>query len=469
VSASLDSGTRSFDESDFGRLLAGGVRGDRVRYGFFRRHRAELDAYLARVAAVDLASLAAAHLKALLIDAYNAYTIQAILDHPGITSIRDIDGVWSDARHLVGGHPLTLDEMEHKLLRPYFQDPRIHFAVNCASASCAPLPPWAYDGDRLDEQLEERAHAFLTDPRNVRVEQGHLRLSRYFEWYGSDFSAPDSHPRADNVASFVARYATPSVAAFIRAAGGDPAIRFLDYDWSLNAERVERPDEADTSAAAADSAHVAAATDTSATSDAPGLVERFRAWVVRLGPVAPLVYMAGYVVATLLFIPGSAITLGAGAAFGLVLGTALVSIASTTGAALAFLLARTVMRARVERWVAGNPKFAAIDRAVGVEGWKIVALTRLSPVFPFNLLNYAYGLTAARFWPYVLTSWITMLPGTVLYVYLGVAGADVAAAATGAADWGKTALQIVGLAATLAVTLFITRIARRALREAAVA
>ncbi len=107
-----------------------------------------------------------------------------------------------------------------------------------------------------------------------------------------------------------------------------------------------------------------------------------------------------------------------------------------------------------------------MDRAVAQQGWKVVALTRLSPVFPFNVQNYFYGLTAVRFWPYTVTSACTMLPGTLLYVYIGVAGAGVAAALTGAASWGRTALQIAGLLATLLVVVLITRIARKELERA---
>jgi hypothetical protein len=108
-----------------------------------------------------------------------------------------------------------------------------------------------------------------------------------------------------------------------------------------------------------------------------------------------------------------------------------------------------------------------VDRAIGEQGWKIVGLTRLSPAFPFNVQNYAYGLTSVSFRDYVLASWVAMLPGTLLYVYIGVAGARVARAATGAADWGRTALQVVGLAATLAVVVAVGRVATRAIRREA--
>src|SRR5262249_61840093 len=125
--------------------------------------------------------------------------------------------------------------------------------------------------------------------------------------------------------------------------------------------------------------------------------------------------------ATVFAVPGSLITLGAGAAFGLIRGTLAVSAGSTLGAAAAFLLGRTLARGWVEHKVANKPRFRALDQAIGAEGFKIVLLLRLSPVFPFNVLNYALGLTRVSFRSYLVASWIGMLPGTVMYVYLGAA------------------------------------------------
>ncbi len=242
IAASLEAGSSSFDHGGWDRLLADGTRGGLVDYVHFQEHRADLDAYLGRVAEADLASLAPKHLEALLMNAYNAYTILSILERPEVESIREIDGVWTEATHPVGGFDLTLDAMEHNLLRPYFKDPRIHFAVNCASFSCAPLPPWAFDGDRLDEQLEERTRAFLSDPDHVRVEGDRLVVSRYFDWYGDDFVAQGWEPRAATIALFIADYASAGVAELVRLKGGSPKLEFFDYDWSLNA--AVRPDPA---------------------------------------------------------------------------------------------------------------------------------------------------------------------------------------------------------------------------------
>jgi uncharacterized membrane protein YdjX (TVP38/TMEM64 family) len=185
-------------------------------------------------------------------------------------------------------------------------------------------------------------------------------------------------------------------------------------------------------------------------------------WIDGLGFWGPLALGAIYVVAALLFVPGSLLTLAAGAIYGVTLGTAIVSLASTITAAVAFLIARHFARESVQRKVRQSPALTAIDDAIGEQGWKIVALLRLSPAVPFGLQNYLYGVTAVRFWPAVLASWLAMLPGTFLYVYLGSLGRSAAAAGeTSPAEW---ALRAVGLAATISVTVYVTRIARRALQ-----
>lgn len=184
-------------------------------------------------------------------------------------------------------------------------------------------------------------------------------------------------------------------------------------------------------------------------------------YIESMGSVGILLFILLYIVATVFFLPGSILTLGAGAIYGVAWGSVWVSIASTLGASAAFLVGRYLARDRIAAKIAGRSSFAAIDEAVAVQGWKIVGLTRLSPVFPFNLLNYAFGLTKVKFSHYVLASWLGMMPGTVLYVYLGYA----ARAATEASEVGaaQTALRIAGLIATIAVTVVITRAAKKAL------
>ena len=193
----------------------------------------------------------------------------------------------------------------------------------------------------------------------------------------------------------------------------------------------------------------------------------FAEWVKGLGVWGPIAFIAGYVVAAVLFIPGSLLTLAGGAIFGLTKGVMIVFLAAVLGSSAAFLVSRYVARSSIERRLAGNARFAAIDRAVGAQGRKIVFLLRLSPVFPFTLLNYGLGLTNVRFVDYVIAS-IGMLPGTLLYVYYGKVIGDVAALAGGTAmEKGPAdyAILILGLAATIVVTTIVTRIARRALSD----
>lgn len=193
-------------------------------------------------------------------------------------------------------------------------------------------------------------------------------------------------------------------------------------------------------------------------------LEGIKGWIGGLGVWGPVVLGFFYVVATVLFVPGTILTLAAGAMFGLVVGTITVSIGSTLGAGLAFLIARYVARDKIAAMARRNRKFGAIDKAIGEGGWKIVAMLRLSPAIPFNLQNYLYGLTPVRFWTCVITSWVTMLPGTFLYVYLGHAtGAAVGAdRARTPAQW---AMLAIGLLATAGVAVYITWLARRKLQE----
>jgi uncharacterized membrane protein YdjX (TVP38/TMEM64 family) len=168
-----------------------------------------------------------------------------------------------------------------------------------------------------------------------------------------------------------------------------------------------------------------------------------------------------------LFLPGSVLTLTGGALFGFIKGAILVSISATLGATCAFLVGRYLARDWVAKRIQAHDKFMAIDEAVAREGWKIVGLTRLSPVFPFNLLNYAYGLTQVSLRDYFFATWIGMMPGTILYVYIGSLAGEVAkigdeGKARSPAEW---VLLLVGLMTTVAVTIYITRIARAALKK----
>ncbi len=183
----------------------------------------------------------------------------------------------------------------------------------------------------------------------------------------------------------------------------------------------------------------------------------------QLGFLGVLLFVATYVLATVLFLPGSVLTLGAGAVFGVAWGSVYVSIASTLGATAAFVLGRYVARDAISKKMQGDERFSAIEQAVSGEGWKIVILTRLSPLFPFSLLNYAFGLTSVRLSHYVLASWIGMMPGTVMYVYLGsLANPTAAGRARTPVEW---VLYGVGLLATVLVAVLVTRLARKALAQ----
>ncbi len=198
-----------------------------------------------------------------------------------------------------------------------------------------------------------------------------------------------------------------------------------------------------------------------------GYVPAFAEWVDSLGFWGPAVFVLGYAAATLAFVPGSLLTMAAGAIFGLAKGTLLVFLGATVGSTFSFLVARYLARSAIERRLADRPRFRAIDRAVARQGLKIIFLVRLSPVFPYNLLNYGLGLTRVKLLDYVLACF-GMIPGTFLYVYYGKALGSLAAVAGGAAPErgaGGWALLGVGLAATVAVTAFVTQIARRALNE----
>jgi uncharacterized membrane protein YdjX (TVP38/TMEM64 family) len=195
----------------------------------------------------------------------------------------------------------------------------------------------------------------------------------------------------------------------------------------------------------------------------------FNDWVGQKGTAGIFIFIGVYVVATVLLAPGAILTIGAGFAFGLWKGFLAVSAGATIGASWAFLVARFIARNKIEAIAQRNDKFRKLDRAIGQQGARLIFLLRLSPVIPFNLSNYFYGLTAVKFWPYVLASWIGMMPGTLLYVYIGTAGKAAVAAAAGGETithgWQYWTFFGIGFAATIIVTIWVTKIARNALRE----
>lgn len=232
------------DHRALGALLARHVRGDRVDYAGLVEDRAALQACLDTFAAVEPAAFATwtePQRFAFWIDAYNAFTLALVADHYPLASIKDIgglfDSVW-DRRFVplgalfpeAGQEKLSLNDLEHEILRPRFRDARVHAAINCASESCPPLRAEPYVAERLDHQLDEQARRWLADPTRNRYElsAGMLRLSRIFDWFEEDFRRD-----AGSVQAWVARYAPTEVAERIRAEEG-LRIRYLDYSWKLN-------------------------------------------------------------------------------------------------------------------------------------------------------------------------------------------------------------------------------------------
>ncbi len=190
-------------------------------------------------------------------------------------------------------------------------------------------------------------------------------------------------------------------------------------------------------------------------------------WVESLGAVGTIAFIAVYILATIAFVPGLLLTLGAGLLFGAVWGSVYVFVASTAGAILAFWIGRYLLRDWVSKKIAGSTKFQAIDTAVARSGFKIVLLTRLSPAFPFNLLNYAYGVTGVSLRDYGLAS-IGMIPATILYVYIGSLAGSIASLGTNPKSGDpqlQLAAQVLGLVATIVVTVYITRLAQKALAD----
>lgn len=233
----MEQGEADFDHGTYDELLADHVveEAGNVDYAALAEEEDRLDAYLDRIAEADLASLPRDEQLALLLNAYNAATLKLILEYyPALDSIRDIPDPWSRERWEVGGHELSLDEIEHNLVRPLYKDPRIHFAVNCAAEDCPYLADDAYTGEDIDEQLEARTEATLANEQFVRIQEGELRYTRVMHWYRSDFVDPAFRGHAPNVAQYIARYATDEVRRFIEEHDGEPPMAPLQYDWALN-------------------------------------------------------------------------------------------------------------------------------------------------------------------------------------------------------------------------------------------
>ncbi len=221
------------DHRLYAALLERYVKNGVVDYQGFRKDEAELDRYLKILERTDTKALSRNEQFAFYINAYNAWTIKLILSaYPDIQSIKDLGGLfkspWKKKIARIDGDVITLDNIEHDILRARFKDPRIHFAVNCASKSCPPLRSEPYRGDVLDHQLTEMTEAFINDPEHNHLQGGVLYVSSIFKWYSEDFN--------DDIVGFFMKYAEGELKKELRKQAGDVEVEHLDYDWSLNGQ-----------------------------------------------------------------------------------------------------------------------------------------------------------------------------------------------------------------------------------------
>ena len=198
-------------------------------------------------------------------------------------------------------------------------------------------------------------------------------------------------------------------------------------------------------------------------------IRAFINWVQELGPIGVVVFVVAYALATVLFLPGWIFTVGAGLVYGIVGGTLVALTGAVIGATLAFIVARYLVRKNIEEYTKKNARFKAIDEAIGKNGWKIIGLLRLSPLIPFNLSNYFYGITSVSLKAYVAVSAIGMIPGTLLYAYLGAIGKAGISGEKTQHSGAQYILLGVGLVATIAVTILVSRIAKNALKKSGAA
>ena len=222
---------QAVDNRIYAGLLGKYVKNGLVDYQGFKDEETKLDQYLKVLEGIDTKKLSRDEQFAFYINAYNAWTIKLILTgYPGVKSIKDLGSFfrspWKKKICRIDGEVISLDQIEHGILRPRFQDPRVHFAINCASRSCPPLRSDSYQGAILDQQLNEMASAFINDPSRNRLEGNTLYLSKIFDWFEEDFDG--------DVMGFILKYAKGSLKKRLESNKGDIVIKYLDYDWSLN-------------------------------------------------------------------------------------------------------------------------------------------------------------------------------------------------------------------------------------------
>jgi len=221
----------SLDQSVYADLLQKYVTNGEVSYQGFKKEEASLDRYLGELEKTDTGRLSRNEQLAFYINAYNGWTIKLILSkYPNIKSIKELGSLfatpWKKKICRIDGKLLSLDDIEHGIIRPRFQDPRIHFAVNCAAKGCPPLLSEPYQGSEIDRQLEGVVRAFINDPARNRLEGNILYVSKIFDWYGEDFK--------EGVIGFFLKYGEGDLKKDLTSRKDRVRIEYLDYDWSLN-------------------------------------------------------------------------------------------------------------------------------------------------------------------------------------------------------------------------------------------
>ncbi len=221
----------SVDNSLYAELLSDYVNQGVVDYQGFKKEEKKLDAYLDVLAAVDPETLSRDDRFAFYINAYNAWTIKLILSgYPGVESIKDLGSFfrspWKKKICRINGKMLSLDEIEHDILRPEFKDPRVHFAVNCASKGCPKLISAPYEGNRLELQLNDVTQAFINNRDRNYIDGTTLYVSSIFKWFAEDFD--------HDIPAFFKKYADDELKKQLLQKSGDIKVKYLDYDWSLN-------------------------------------------------------------------------------------------------------------------------------------------------------------------------------------------------------------------------------------------
>jgi hypothetical protein len=219
------------DHGIYGALLKKHVNDGKVNYAGFKSDETQLDRYLKQLEKIDSKGLSPNEQFAFYANAYNAWTIKLILSgYPGVKSIKDLGGLfqspWKKKFVKIDGRVLTLDDLEHNILRPRFGDPRVHFAINCAAKSCPPLRSEPFLSAILDQQLNDATRSFLNNPTSYRLEDDALYVSRIFKWFAEDFK--------NGVFGFYLKYATGDLKKELENNQEKISVKYLAYDWSLN-------------------------------------------------------------------------------------------------------------------------------------------------------------------------------------------------------------------------------------------